>query len=182
MSYTGTGTYTPYYYSETAPIYFWITVSGGNGSITWNGTTLSPSPTIGVNTTDVSHGGYDYNRGSFQKHIPGDKFAPELKWYQVRRRSQSQSYTRSVGYTRIGYYTRIGGYTGNFIGNYSRAFTRNRLANYARSFAGNFGGNFTGNYTRISILNRSSNYSRSFLVTLLVTILVTILVYQSETS
>lgn len=169
------GSYGPAQYSLPNPQYlFSVEDLGGflTSRATWNGTVKGSGSASGSavphTTPDINNAdGYGYNKGSYVTFFPGNKNDPSsYYYYQIKRRLQSVSYTRTSTrvrtstYSRTAAWTRISTRTSNrqYARTYARAFTRIST----RDITDAYSRDYTRDYTRTSTRNRDSNYSRDY--------------------
>ena len=89
-----TGSYTSYQWNITT--YFWRVYGSNTITIEWNNTVVYTTTSGSGSTTDVTTGGYDYNRGTLQYSSGGGKGGTPYYWYNVRRRLASETVNTGI--------------------------------------------------------------------------------------
>lgn len=89
-----TGSYTSYQWNIST--YFWRVYGSNTITIEWNNTVVYTTTTGSGSTTDVTTGGYDYNRGTLQYSSGGGKGGTPYYWYNVRRRLASETVNTGI--------------------------------------------------------------------------------------
>ena len=89
-----TGSYTSYQWNITT--YFWRVYGSNTITIEWNNTVVYTTTSGSGSTTDVTTGGYDYNRGTLQYSSGGGKGGTPYYWYNVRRRLASETVNTNI--------------------------------------------------------------------------------------
>ena len=90
---TVTGSYSSYQFSISA--YHWLTY-GYTVTIEWNNSVVYTTTSGNPSTTSLTTGGYDYNRGTLQYTSGGGKGGTPVYYYQVRRRSASETVNTGI--------------------------------------------------------------------------------------
>ena len=90
---TVTGSYSSYQFSISA--YHWLTY-GNTVTIEWNNSVVYTTTSGNPSTTSLTTGGYDYNRGTLQYTSGGGKGGTPYYWYNVRRRSASETVNTNI--------------------------------------------------------------------------------------
>ena len=91
---TITGSYSSYQWNINT--YFWRVYGSNTITIEWNNTVVYTTTSGSGSTTDVTTGGYDYNRGTLQYSSGGGKGGEPYLWHQVRRRSASETVNTGI--------------------------------------------------------------------------------------
>ena len=90
---TVTGSYSSY--QGNTSTYYWL-VYGSTVTIEWNNSVVYSTTSGNASTTNITTGGYDYNRGSLTYSSGGGKGGTPVYYYQVRRRSSSETVNTSI--------------------------------------------------------------------------------------
>ena len=85
---TVTGSYSSY--QGNTSTYYWLTY-GNTVTIEWNNSVVYSTTSGNTSATNITTGGYDYNRGSLNYTSGGGKGGTPVYYYQVRRRSSSET-------------------------------------------------------------------------------------------
>ena len=93
MPTTVTGSYSSY--QGNTSTYYWL-VYGSTVTIEWNNSVVYSTTSGNASTTNITTGGYDYNRGSLTYSSGGGKGGTPVYYYQVRRRSSSETVNTGI--------------------------------------------------------------------------------------
>lgn len=86
------GTYTSYYGTQSSPAYYWLNSLGT--TIYWNGSQVFSDINTGAGATNITVGGYDYDKGTQFNYVAGSGKLPiNMTYYRVRRRTSAGTAT-----------------------------------------------------------------------------------------
>ena len=89
-----TGSYSSYQWNINT--YYWRVYGSNTITIEWNNSVVYTTTSGSSSTTNVTTGGYDYNRGTLQYSSGGGKGGTPYYWYNVRRRSASETVNTNI--------------------------------------------------------------------------------------